>query len=131
MRAIAEAHVSALMSRKWLHEVDSSKAVPRSSGFRAKAVGATLHGLHRWHREDAICQDCLRACRALIVLVRATNQNREQLNTVSNFPRDHSASSLVAACNISCQGDDRTARAWLIAVRLVQVIIEGDEISAR
>ena len=53
-RAITEAHVSAPKSRKWLHEVDSSKALPRSSEFRAKAVGRTVHGhpndLRYWPR---------------------------------------------------------------------------------
>src|SRR5258708_36107834 len=74
--------------------------------------------------KSAIGQDCLRSCGALILLVRATNQSCEQLNVVSNLLGDKCASSLVAACNISCQSDDRTARAWLIAVRLAQVIID-------
>jgi hypothetical protein len=49
------------------------------------------------------------------------NQSCEQLNVVSNLLGDECASSLVAACNISRQSDDWTARAGLIAVRLAQV----------
>jgi hypothetical protein len=43
-RAIAEADVSARVSRNWLHEVNSSKAPPRPSEFRAKAVNRMLYG---------------------------------------------------------------------------------------
>src|SRR6202011_6196521 len=68
--------------------------------------------------ERAIRQDCSGSCGALILVlrVRVANHSRDQLNVVSNLPGDHSASSLVAACDISCQSANRTARAWMIAM---------------
>src|ERR1700732_4555845 len=53
--------------------------------------------------QSAIGQDCARSCTAPIHLVRVSNQSREQLNVVPNFPADECASALVAACEISCQ----------------------------
>ena len=55
-------------------------------------------------------------------------------NVVANFPRNQSASLLVAARDISCQGAYRAARAWTIAMRFAQIIIDqrvlGDRRSA-
>src|SRR5260370_27966028 len=111
----------------------------RGSGSTKWILQKLCHGLQDFARKllvrhcaghtdgtdkSAIGQDCLRPCRAVILLVRATNHSRSRLHTVLNFPSDHSASSPVAACNISCQSDDWTACAWLIAVRLAQVIID-------
>jgi hypothetical protein len=41
----------------------------------------------------------------------------------SRICRDQSASSLVAASDISCQSPDRTARAWMIAMCFAQILI--------
>src|SRR5258707_12890045 len=99
----------------------------RGSGFTKWILQKLCHGLQDFARkllvrhcaghtdgtdESAIGQDCVRSCRALILLVCAKNRSCEQLNVLSNMLGDERASSLVAASNISCQRDDRTSPPW-------------------